>query len=66
MADNGLFDEDDWGDADDVFNQIDQLVAQHSKPGQVHDVAVTTHFLFLSILQLLLKKCVVSKTYRGW
>lgn len=35
MVGNGIFDEDDWGDTDDFFQQIDQVVLQHSKPGQV-------------------------------
>ena len=35
MSGAGIFDEDDWGDTDDFFQQIDQVVLQHSKPSQV-------------------------------
>ena len=42
MVGNGIFDEDDWGDTDDFFQQIDQVVLQHSKPGQVKCLSLTT------------------------
>ena len=35
MIENGVFGDDDWGDADDIFEQIDHFVLQHTKPAQV-------------------------------
>ena len=37
MADNGIFGDDDWGDSEDFFNQIDQFVLQHRQPDQVRN-----------------------------
>ena len=50
MADNGIFGDDDWGDSEDFFNQIDQFVLQHRQPDQVKTGLHEEHGLFDNLL----------------